>query len=279
MTDGDALLRAIIESPDEDTPRLVYADQLDENGEHDRADFIRVQCQLEQLLRVRADRHQLEYRARQLLCISERVFRFEGHLDERLEQLSENWISLRGWAWVGGLPEAINHVGFRRGFIEEVGMSGRAFMTCAEEMFARAPVRHVTFSRTPTALLPILMTCPHLERLRSACFSEKAIGRRGAELLANCAFLSRLEALDLTHCHIGDEGLEALATSPHLTRLSALELWGNELGESAARLLLSAPNFSRLAHLRAGRNFFPVESQRKLEERFGDRVFALSGES
>lgn len=43
MTDGEALLRAICEHPDEDTPRLAYADWCDENGDPDRAEFIRLQ--------------------------------------------------------------------------------------------------------------------------------------------------------------------------------------------------------------------------------------------
>ena len=37
MSDRDALLAAIRAHPDEDTPRLVLADYLDENGEEDRA--------------------------------------------------------------------------------------------------------------------------------------------------------------------------------------------------------------------------------------------------
>jgi uncharacterized protein (TIGR02996 family) len=40
-----ALLRAIIANPDEDTPRLVYSDWLDENDRHDRAAFIRMQVE------------------------------------------------------------------------------------------------------------------------------------------------------------------------------------------------------------------------------------------
>jgi uncharacterized protein (TIGR02996 family) len=40
---GAALLAAIHANPDEDTPRLLYADWCDENGEHDRAELIRVQ--------------------------------------------------------------------------------------------------------------------------------------------------------------------------------------------------------------------------------------------
>lgn len=47
MSDLDALLRAIVTNPDEDTPRLMYADALDERGEpgdRERAEFIRRQC-------------------------------------------------------------------------------------------------------------------------------------------------------------------------------------------------------------------------------------------
>src|SRR4051812_7418936 len=45
-SDGDALFRAICEQPWEDTPRLMYADWLDENGDSRRAEFIRVQIAL-----------------------------------------------------------------------------------------------------------------------------------------------------------------------------------------------------------------------------------------
>lgn len=44
MNDGPALLRAILERPDEDMPRLVYADWLDANGQEYRGTFIRLQC-------------------------------------------------------------------------------------------------------------------------------------------------------------------------------------------------------------------------------------------
>lgn len=46
MTDGAALLRTILANPADDTPRLVYADWLTENGESERGEFIRVQCEL-----------------------------------------------------------------------------------------------------------------------------------------------------------------------------------------------------------------------------------------
>lgn len=43
MTDRAALYRSILERPDDDLPRLVYADWLEENGESERAEFIRRQ--------------------------------------------------------------------------------------------------------------------------------------------------------------------------------------------------------------------------------------------
>ena len=46
MTDGDALLAAITALPDEDVPRLAYADWLTENGRAEEGEFIRVQCRL-----------------------------------------------------------------------------------------------------------------------------------------------------------------------------------------------------------------------------------------
>ena len=44
ISDRTALLAAVASDPDDDLPRLVYADWLDEHGEADRAEFIRLQC-------------------------------------------------------------------------------------------------------------------------------------------------------------------------------------------------------------------------------------------
>jgi uncharacterized protein (TIGR02996 family) len=49
MTAENAFLRSIINHPEDDNPRLIYADWLDEQGEVDRAEFIRVQCELEKM--------------------------------------------------------------------------------------------------------------------------------------------------------------------------------------------------------------------------------------
>lgn len=40
------MLAAVLARPEDDLPRLVFADYLDENGEPERAEFVRVQCEL-----------------------------------------------------------------------------------------------------------------------------------------------------------------------------------------------------------------------------------------
>src|SRR5262249_21254931 len=66
MTEREAFLQAIRADPDDDLLRLVFADWLDEQGEHEPADFIRVQCELEPV------RHRLEsQRTRELIRLEE----------------------------------------------------------------------------------------------------------------------------------------------------------------------------------------------------------------
>lgn len=45
MTDRDALLAAVLANPDDDHPRLVMADWFEGQGDVERAEFIRVQCE------------------------------------------------------------------------------------------------------------------------------------------------------------------------------------------------------------------------------------------
>jgi uncharacterized protein (TIGR02996 family) len=47
MTDHDAFLAAICENPDDDTPRLVFADWLDERDQSEQAAFVRAQIELD----------------------------------------------------------------------------------------------------------------------------------------------------------------------------------------------------------------------------------------
>jgi uncharacterized protein (TIGR02996 family) len=49
MPESEAFLKAICANPDDDGPRLIFTDWLEDNGDPERAEFIRVQCALEKL--------------------------------------------------------------------------------------------------------------------------------------------------------------------------------------------------------------------------------------
>jgi uncharacterized protein (TIGR02996 family) len=83
-----AFLEAICAAPEDDTPRLVFADWLDDNGEPERAEFIRVQCAL---ARLRADTR----------------FAFPLRCDPRrdgLEARQQLLLARHGQRWLADLP-------------------------------------------------------------------------------------------------------------------------------------------------------------------------------
>jgi uncharacterized protein (TIGR02996 family) len=73
MPDATPFLAAIRAAPDDDAPRLVYADWLDEHGQSERAVFIRVQCEL-------AHRKSAKGRARETELLERHHDVFAGHL-------------------------------------------------------------------------------------------------------------------------------------------------------------------------------------------------------
>jgi uncharacterized protein (TIGR02996 family) len=120
MTVEDLLLKDLIENPEDDTPRLVYADWLEEHGQPERAELIRVQINLVKP-REEARRHELERREKELL-------------DEHRT------------AWSGSFRDITDRCVFRRGFIEELILSVPTFFSVAERLFDLAPVRLVGFA-------------------------------------------------------------------------------------------------------------------------------------
>src|SRR5262249_4725627 len=62
-----AFLADIRADPDDDAPRLIYADWLHEHGDADRAEFIRLQCELARLGAADPRRPALEQREGELL--------------------------------------------------------------------------------------------------------------------------------------------------------------------------------------------------------------------
>jgi uncharacterized protein (TIGR02996 family) len=101
MTQDEAFLQSILEAPEDDTPRLIYADWLDEHGDPERAEFIRVQCELARLPEGDARRARLKLRERALLAQHEAT-------------------------WAAPLRGRVSSWKFRRGFVEQITTGARA---------------------------------------------------------------------------------------------------------------------------------------------------------
>jgi len=115
MSDEDALLAAIIADPDEDTPRLVYADWLDENGQEERAEFIRLQ---------------IARRCTMRDC-SAKLFPFLVHYPDEWTRFGrEAELLARNWdAWAEPFrPWTHGSLFFHRGFVEELTCGAAALV-------------------------------------------------------------------------------------------------------------------------------------------------------
>src|SRR6476661_1583991 len=104
----EPFLAAITADVDEDTPRLVYADWLQENGDEPRAEFIRLQCALAKLPDDRKSkkvRPAMEHREQVLLTTN-----YERWAEPTLRLTRQNkFPEVRG--------RIIRSVEFRRGFV------------------------------------------------------------------------------------------------------------------------------------------------------------------
>jgi uncharacterized protein (TIGR02996 family) len=217
---ADAFLRDILDAPEDDVPRLVYADWLEEQGDAERAEFIRVQIELARPGPVAA-RAALERRERELL---------EAHGDE----------------WAAPLAPLVSEWVFRRGFVDEVHAGARAFLAETGRLFALAPLRHLRLHWSHVLpyqrgrLAVALADCPLLARLDTLDLSFNYLGSDGVRALVASEHLTRLAALDLSTNRVGDRGLRALAASPLLGRLRRLDLSHNDFDPEGACALAAA---------------------------------------
>lgn len=125
-----AFLARIIASPTDDLPRLVYADWLDEHGEAERAEFIRVQCELEKVGRVNP-KHGVDFTTGRYTkpakletsqALQERERELWRHIDrygllEAVPRLG-NWSAALNAYHFRTMAGNVVHV--RRGFVDEV---------------------------------------------------------------------------------------------------------------------------------------------------------------
>lgn len=143
MDTGEALLKAILAAPEEDAPRLVYADWLQEQGDEERAGLIR------------------------RMCASPR------------ETLLLNGVGELGWSCGGASllapwdclmreadrvfppphPRATSNVLVAvRGFFTEVTCTAADWLTHADALTAAHPVREVTLTTYPVLSLEWVTT-------------------------------------------------------------------------------------------------------------------------
>ncbi|MDY3558296.1 TIGR02996 domain-containing protein [Gemmata sp. JC673] len=240
-SDGQALFRAVCEQPWEDTPRLVYADWLEENGNPVRAEFIRVQVALAQLPPAEQWLHPLAARAAELRKQGDPgKGEVKAGRGKRVKRWSKDLPVLEGVEWTAGY-----HRGFRNGV---VFASMHTVLTFEEMVTAAAPVDWVQVKGLRPFMVEALLTRPWVRRLAGLSLWGE-VGTSGMEALARTDALGRLERLDLSVARPTDAGVQALATATSLTNLRRLELEINTGGLTVNGLadLINAPALPRLA--------------------------------
>lgn len=112
------MLAAVINSPDDNGPRYAYADWCQQNGDPERAEFIRVQCAL-----------------------------FSNPLDDNerneLNRREQELLNERGWDWAEEFGLDITEWVFERGFIERVEMRLETSAEHILHVLSKAPIRHL----------------------------------------------------------------------------------------------------------------------------------------
>ena len=209
MLVDDPFLMTILDHPDDDGPRLVYADWLEEHGDCDRAELIRLQCL--------------------------------GGDDGRAARI----VSARGRDWAGLASRLAYSYSFRRGFVEEITIDARTWITHGEELVSRSPIRLLRVIGARNAL-DLFFQSPFLASIRALHLTGCHIGDDGAALLAGCEHLTELHVLRLGSNAISDHGLEALTDSYFLTGLRTMVLHGNLIGDPGAGILASTDQLVRL---------------------------------
>jgi uncharacterized protein (TIGR02996 family) len=276
MTHEDVFLQDILESPEEDTPRRIYADWLLDHYDPvcvARGELIHLQCELARLPPEAERRGALLQRERQLL---------EAHARE--------WGSPFGrlgcTCWE-----------FRRGFVEGVGMPASAFLAQATRLFRAGPVRELKLYQVGS-LLPEVASSPFLARVRTLDLENNELGDADIAALAGSAHLGELETLLLWCNHLGDAGVRALvagrlprlrrldlagnsvadagaatlAASSLLRGLAILDLTGNQITDAGAQALAASSHAIGISWLELAKNPITALGQSILRERFAGRV-------
>ncbi len=211
--DEAALLRAVVAAPDDDTPRLVFADWLDEHGQPDRAEFIRLQCELARLTADSPRRREVAFRCRKLLDAA----------GARL------------------CPEPLRvHFPFcrlARGFVEAAEFDATYVgHGAAAAAFEVAPIRRAGVSDLGGEVDP-LKHIPTGNVLTALDLTGNDLGADALRRLAGFRRFPRLRELGLMFNRLDDEAVGVLCDRPFFQRLSLLKLGANPFTDAGRRRL------------------------------------------
>src|SRR5579884_1433621 len=203
VSEHEGLLREVQARPDEDWPRLVYADWLEEHGDPDRAELIRVQCRLAAMSLWHPERRGLAVREYDLLA-----------------RHSARWSApLRG---------AVPRWWFRRGFVEHVRATPAQLLRHAGMLWDQFPLREVLLDNPETAGVRKLAASPWLARVETLDLTHSRMGDEGLRTLLASPHARGLRGLMLQWCGLTAAGLRVLARAEGMAALENLELSANE---------------------------------------------------
>lgn len=142
MTDRRAFIGAIRANPEDDAPRLVYADWLDEYGEPERAEFIRTQIWLAKHVGKQPERPgyitRVDYPPDSTVPAKQAIER------ELVETVGiDRLLGAERFQWDFWSPEV------QRGFVESLRLPAADWLTHAAAILAEHLVREVTLTTWP----------------------------------------------------------------------------------------------------------------------------------
>jgi uncharacterized protein (TIGR02996 family) len=243
--------RDIKEHPDDDTPRLVFADWLEEHG--DAATAARGE-----FLRSRVLRHHLSNDDPSYSSLKRR----EGEL-----------FTAYRWLWLGPLADHARYWEFQRGLVQ-VWAQAEKILSAEVADWARSEAAFWVDALTLTDVKPRhlsqLAGSPLLGHLNMLDLSDNQLRR--LHPLFETPAVGHITRLVLSHNRLTGEEITALTQSPYLDRLTELDLERNRLDDEAAARLASAECRRDLRVLRLRHNRFSAVGRAVLRQTFGERV-------
>jgi len=201
--DERAFLRAITARPEDDLPRLIYADYLDERGDP-RGEFIRVQVALGRPDTPWSDGDVRQLRARERLLLYQHRSAWLGRLDGE---------------WRG---DAV----FERGFVVQVDVSATQFVRHAQAWLRREPIRRAALYGSVSCMRELAL-CTALKHLTVLSLRNNELRREHVAQLLRSPYLTRLVELDLGNNHLGPATGGLVAKVQTLPRLEVYHFDGN----------------------------------------------------